>query len=170
MTPTITFNVCGVSEVPRFAQSSLTDLVSIGTPGSALPDLSAFSVALTIHRFEFDDVSHVCDIGPQKEHAAALIALADSLLARQSDVRVLYHCAAGVSRSTAALFILLVRGGMTYEQAYQSILAVRGILHPNILLIKHADILMGHDGKLLDGVAAFNQGSQDWVKQNGHGF
>lgn len=28
----ISFNVCGVAEVPRFAQANLTDIVSIGAP------------------------------------------------------------------------------------------------------------------------------------------
>lgn len=122
----------------------------------------------TVYRFDFNDISHVADDSPTKEHVTRLISIADDLLARQTDVRVLYHCAAGISRSTAALFILLVRGGMTYEQAYQSILQVRGALAPNILLIKYADILMNQGGKMLDYVASFLPDAVEWVKINGY--
>lgn len=166
----ITFNVCGIAEVPRFSQAGLTDIVSIGNKGTHLPDLSGFSLIPEIHRLEFDDLGHVCDIGPQKQHVEKLIEIADSLIARKEDVRVLYHCHAGISRSTAGLFILLVRGGATYQQAYDNILAIRGVLSPNILIVKHADILMNQDGKMLDFIASFKPEAQEWVKLNGYNF
>lgn len=166
----ITFNVCGIAEVPQYAGAGITDIVSIGNIGSFGPDLRAFYPQPKIHRFEFDDICHVSEFGPTESIAKRLINLADNILARQEDTKVLYHCAAGISRSTASLFILLVRGGMTYQQAYDSILAVRGVLSPNILLIKRADILMNQGGKMIDFIASFRPDAQEWVEVNGHTF
>lgn len=178
----ITFAVCGVTEVPRFAEANLTDLVSIGDP-STHPDLCApqlppdFSVfpSTRIHRFEFQDICHITETSPTIEHVKRLVELADSLLASKEDVRVLYHCQAGIARSTAALFILLVRGGMTYQQAYDNILRVRGVLNPNMLMIKYADDVMGKGGEMLrfildhrwDGAAGIKD-AWDWARQNGY--
>lgn len=155
----ITFNVCGVAEVSRFAGAGLTDIVSIGDPAGypdlckpqPPPDFAPFADA-RIHRFEFQDIHHLAETSPTPERVSQLIALADEFLARAGteDVRVLYHCQAGRSRSTAAAFILCVRAGLSYQDAYQAVLRVRGFLDPNLLMLKYADIVMNQGGKMLE--------------------
>lgn len=178
----ITLAVCGVAEVPHFAQANLTDMVSIGDPGThphlcapqPPPDFAPFANT-RIHRFEFQDICHVSETSPNPEHIKRLLDLIDSLLASKDDVRVLFHCQAGIARSTAAAFLLCVRGGMTYQQAYDHVLRVRGVLNPNMLMIKIADDLMGKGGEMLrfildhrwDGEPG-NKDAWDWAKQNGY--
>lgn len=171
----ITLAVCGVHEVPYFVQANLTDMVSIGDPDThphlcspqLPPDFAPFPNT-TIHRFEFQDICHVAETSPTSKHVERIIVLADSFKASKEEVRVLFHCQAGVSRSTAAAFILCVRCGMTYQEAYDHILRIRGFLHPNILMIKYADILMGQGGKMLDYVGSRSPDSASWIKQNGY--
>lgn len=173
----ITVNVCGVNDVPRFAQSNLTDMISIGDPSThpeicaaqPPPDFTVFPNT-RIHRFEFQDIGHICETSPTAEHVKRLLDLIDGFIASKEDLRILFHCQAGISRSTAAAFILCVRAGLTYQQAYDYILSVRGILMPNVLMIKHADIMMNQGGKMLDFIASTRPDVQEWIKKNGYTF
>jgi predicted protein tyrosine phosphatase len=162
--------VCGVNEVPQLAQYNIIDIVSIGDVGSFGPDLSGFPNT-KVHRFGFTDISSPSEFGPQRDHVQRLITLTDNLLARQEDVRLLFHCAAGISRSTASAFICMVRAGMTYEQAYGHILRSRGFLAPNLLMIKYADDLLGHEGKMLEFIVNNRLTNRDdavaWVNNRG---
>lgn len=180
----ITLAVCGVADVPRFAQANLTDLVSFGDPAThpelcapqPPPDFALFPKT-RIHRFEHQDICHISPTSPNVGHMRHLLDIVDDLLASKDEVRVLFHCQAGIARSTAAAFILCVRGGMTYQQAYDHILKVRGLLNPNMLMIKLADELMDQKGKMLgfilthrwDG-ATGNKDAQDWAAQNGYAY
>ena len=177
----ITFNVCGVHDVPRFAGANLTDLVSFGDPAThphicapqPPPDFGLFPNT-RIHRFEHQDVCHTVETGPNETHVKRLLEVIDSILASKEDARVLFHCQAGIARSTAAVFILCVRAGMTYQQAYDHVLRVRGVLNPNMMMIKIADDLMGKGGEMLDFIANHrwdgapgNQAAREWIKNRG---
>ncbi len=173
----ITLSVCGVAEVPQFVNANLTDMVSIGDPDThpelcppqPPPDFAPFPTT-RIHRFEFQDIGHIAPTSPTAEHVKRLIEIADAMIAAKEDIRVLFHCQAGISRSTAAAFIFLVRAGLSYQDAYDYILQRRGILMPNAIMIKHADILMNQGGKMLDFIASFRPDVQAWVKVNGYTF
>lgn len=180
----ITIAVCGVADVPRFAQSNLTDLISFGDPGThphicapqPPPNFSLFPTT-NIHRFEFQDICHLTETSPNHEHMKRLLDVIDSIVSRDEDSRVLFHCQAGIARSTAAAFIMCVRAGLTYQQAYDHVLRVRGILNPNMLMIKLADDLMGKNGAMLgfilnhrwDGEAG-NKAAREWAEQNGYSY
>lgn len=164
----LTLAICGIHEVPFYAQSNLTDIVSIGDPAHALcaaqppPDFTPFP-ATRVHRFEFQDIAHVAETSPTIEHVKRLLDLIDSLIASKDDVRVLFHCQAGRARSTAAAFILCVKGGMTYQQAYDYCVSIRGQIAPNLLMVKYADQLMGQDGKMIEHIASHHQNTRDWL-------
>lgn len=180
----ITLSVCGVYEVPRFIQANLTDMISFGDPGThpeicaaqPPPDFGAFPNT-RIHRFEFQDICCMSETSPNLAHVQRLLDVIDSLIASKDDIRVLFHCQAGIARSTAAAFLLCVRSGMTYQQAYDHILRVRGVLNPNMLMIKLADDLMNQGGKMLgfilmhrwDGEQG-NKDAHEWATQNGYAY
>ncbi len=178
----INLSICGAHEAPQIAsQTQLTDIISIGDPDGypalcapqPMPDFSASGAK--VHRFEFQDVAHECETGPTAAHVKRIIDLADELIARPDDVHLLVHCQAGISRSTCAAFILAVRTGLTYQQAYDYIRMIRGVLNPNLLMAKHADILMGHSGKFLEFIVKNRWGGSDphaieWARQHGYVF
>lgn len=173
----ITLQICGLWDMGNYLHLPFTDVVSIGDATSPAPDVGIFPSKPAFHRFEFEDISHITTSAPTKEQVAALISIADTLIARKDDVAVLYHCMGGRSRSTAAAFILCVRAGMSYEQAWDHLIRVRGHIQPilgpvspNLLIIKHADILMNQGGKMLDFIASKEPEKQEWVKINGYTF
>jgi predicted protein tyrosine phosphatase len=80
---------------------------------------------------------------------------------RHANGALLVHCNAGISRSSAAaLAILADRMGDGHEQdALSEMLRLRPCAVPNLLIVRHADNLLGRGGKLLDAVMAFDAAS-----------
>ena len=90
--------------------------------------------------------------GPTEEDVRALIATARTLHGRTG--RVIAHCQAGISRSSAAAVILytviLGPGGET--EAVTRVRQQREIASPNRKMIAIADRLLGLEGKLIAAV------------------
>ena len=139
--------ICGVSEVPNYASIPLDHIISIKDCSQCGPNLAAFRSDFTLHSFVFDDTGD----------AAAKHAVTESAIRRllgiyaqtKPEDSILFHCFAGVSRSSAAAFLWLVHHGCPYDQAYQLIVAIRGpFICPNQLMIKLADDVMGRNGEM----------------------
>lgn len=141
------FAICGVSEVPSFAAIPLDHIISIRDDRQPPPDLSAFQTAPQVHRFVFDDTGDAANTrAPSEEAMQRLLAIYATTNLKQS---ILFHCFAGVSRSSAAAFIWLAYHGVLWGIAYQMVVAVRGpFVCPNQLMVAHADKLMGLNGEL----------------------
>ena len=95
------------------------------------------------------------------------LADAEAILAfgrRHSANRLLIHCHAGLSRSTAAgLAILADRLGPGNEaKALTQLLAIRPQAVPNLWLTAAADDALGRDGRLTAAVLAENERRPDW--------
>lgn len=98
-------------------------------------------------RLEFDDV--VQD-NPYLYRFRATDADIQSIIdfARQvPDKHVLLHCAAGVSRSTAAALIMLATT-MSPEQAWVQLRSSKRVMRPNVHMVAVADRLLGLKGAL----------------------
>ena len=114
--------------------------------------------------FFFDDIRH---------EDATRVSSRDSSIIRQSpptieDVkgilgfvakipvgdRLLIHCWAGRSRSTASAIAIHISRGISIENAFRSVEGSRTYpdFCPNQLIIKHADALLNLDGKLIEFV------------------
>lgn len=89
-------------------------------------------------RLQFDDV-HTPTQGythPTEFHLGRIFDFAKTFV---EEDKVLVHCIAGISRSTAAAIGICMFHGMSYEDAYNHIATVRPILAPNKLLIEYID-------------------------------
>lgn len=140
-------SICGVSEVPAFSAAPLDHIISIKDRSQCGPNLAAFRSDFALHSFVFDDTGD----------AAAKHAVTESAIRRLLGVyaqttlesRMLFHCFAGVSRSSAAAFLWLVWHGVSYDQAYQLIVSIRGpFVCPNQLMVSLADTIMGRGGEM----------------------
>lgn len=69
--------------------------------------------------------------------------------------RLLVHCSAGKSRSTAIAIAVLVQAGMTPEQALAKVKLLSPAMFPNRLITKYADDYLGLEGKLIATVAKY---------------
>ncbi len=148
--PGMPIAICGVHEVPTFAGASLDCIISIRDHRQPAPDLRAFGVVHplpAVHSFVFDDTGDSSN--PRAATEATIQRLLDIYAATPASHNILFHCYAGVSRSTAAAFIWLVNKGAPYGIAYETVVAVRGpFIAPNQLMVSLADRLMGRGGEM----------------------
>jgi predicted protein tyrosine phosphatase len=165
MTPTIA--ICGYQDVPGHAHLPFTHIISIGHVEDC-PDIRPFRQRdFTMHRFVFEDISGPGDTSPTLRIMKRMIDTFATIRDTRTFPHVLFHCAAGRSRSTAAAFIFLIVAGWSYEDAYREIVRVRGVVQPNLWMIKLADHILGHGGKMVTFVANAS-GHADWLDQPHH--
>lgn len=139
--------ICGVSEVPAFANLELDHIISIRDHTQPGPDIRAFKHPFTLHSFVFDDTGDSSNERAPSE--AAIMRLLRIYDQTTFDQNMLFHCFAGVSRSSAAAFLWFAHHGIEWGTAYQMVVKVRGpFVCPNQLMIKHADAIMGHNGAM----------------------
>jgi predicted protein tyrosine phosphatase len=102
-------------------------------------------------QLNFDDVSLPRGWGrfqaPQPRHVQAILKFAETI--GEND-KVLVHCAQGISRSTAASYIMLasILGPGKEQEALKLVVKERPNARPNELMVRHADKLLKREGKL----------------------
>ena len=148
--------ICGLSELPTVVERQRpTHVISITDPNDEPLD---FPEAVAVLRLAFWDV-HVIDgmvarkLSPHDSDAypSAVHALAILDFGRQvpAEARVLVHCWAGVSRSSAAAYLLCCQAIPGDEwSAFQLIKVLRPQAQPNPLLVRFADKLLGAEGRM----------------------
>lgn len=145
--------ICGVQEVPVFASVSLDHIISFREIHQPGPDIRGFKHPFTLHSFVFADTGDINN--PLAVTEQMIRRLLDIYKQTRADQNILFHCFAGVSRSSAAAFIWLVYHGLSYADAYQFIVSIRGpFICPNQLMIKLADQIMGHEDKMTTFMSA----------------
>lgn len=120
-------------------------LISIGESDDSFPE--GFTNVDRRLRLTFPDTTD--EFGPAEEDIRRIIEAAEELA--RSGGRVLAHCAAGVSRSSAAALIVyaVVFGPGREEDAIARVIAQRPIARPNRRMIAIADRLLDRGGELL---------------------
>ena len=90
-------------------------------------------------------------IYPLPEHLRQVFDFTQHLT---DDDRLLVHCLAGQSRSTAIAIGVLIQHGMDCETAFATVARLRPILQPNLLFTQHIDDYFGLNNKLVELVLA----------------
>jgi predicted protein tyrosine phosphatase len=143
--------ICGLAELAYHAQAGVSHVISILDP--AYPDPDDFGRYGTHRRvvWRFDDVVEV-GLGftePSVPDVQAILELGRELQAEPVD-RLLVHCHAGVSRSTATAIILMVQHNPGREaEAFAELRRLRPRSWPNGLMIGIADHLLAREGVLI---------------------
>lgn len=141
-------HICGIDELHAAPLARARRVVSILEPAAPQPpELAVFRGALLTLRF--DDV-----IAPGGNFRPPARTDIEQLLAFDRDHRtgdrLVIHCTAGISRSTAALAILLAqREPGTAAAVFAQLRAIRPKAWPNSLMIALADELLGAGGQLV---------------------
>lgn len=155
--------VCSLALLPdTIGRLSPWGVVSLLSPGSmiATPDRldPDRHLKLDLHDIAVDADGHVA---PGSDHVAQLIGFAEAW--DQSDP-LLIHCWAGVSRSTAAAFIVACAASPEADEAAlaRRIRTLSPTATPNPLLVSHGDALLGRGGRMVAAVAALGQGEACW--------
>jgi predicted protein tyrosine phosphatase len=134
-------------------------LVSIGALGEKMP--AGYRRPPIRLRLEFSDIMDECatgtdDGGPMRAHIEMLIAFAPSVAKAAASGATLVHCQAGVSRSTAAAYILLaaIAGPGRESEALDAVYAAAPHAYPNRRMVRLADEVLDRGGALVRALAA----------------
>lgn len=95
-------------------------------------------------------------VKPEPHHIIDIFSFASTF---KEDDKIIVHCFAGVSRSTAIAIAILCLHGMSPINAVEHINKIRDCMWPNSLIIKIADELLNFNGELIKAVS-------DWKSKN----
>lgn len=149
--------VCGVAELGGHSAMGVTHVLSILDPG--FPDPDAFGAFGEHERLDlrFHDIT---EERPgmrlaQREDVAALLRFGRDLM-REPRPHLLVHCHMGISRSTAAMALVLAqaRPDRTALEALAEVRRIRERIWPNLRVIELGDELLGRRGELVDAAVA----------------
>jgi predicted protein tyrosine phosphatase len=151
--------VCGIEELGGFCEAGVTHVLSILDPG--WPELPVFGTYGEHERVELrfhDVIEEVPGMeAPQREHVARVLELASDLKrdSGREPAHLLVHCHAGISRSTAAMTLILahVREDRPAREALAAVRAIRPRAWPNLRIVEFGDALLGRGGELVAAAA-----------------
>jgi predicted protein tyrosine phosphatase len=127
----------------------VTCLISIGAPNDELP-IGYQNISSKVRLLFGDTLDE--ESGPKEDDVRTILELAQKL--RSSKGKVLIHCEAGVSRSTAAALILYAcwLGPGRELEAMKRVLTQRPVAIPNRRMVGLADQLLKRGGRLLEAL------------------
>jgi predicted protein tyrosine phosphatase len=127
----------------------------VATPADILPDRH--------YRIRVHDIAEPAEgaIAPSLDHIEGLLSFARTWT---REAPFLVHCWAGISRSTAAAYILLcdIRGPGQEAQLARELRELAPHAQPNRLMIRHADAFLGRDGRMIAAVEAMGEATIVW--------
>ncbi len=145
--------VCGIEELGGFCEARPTHVLSILDPEWPVPE--AFGQFGEHEKLElrFHDVIEELprQVRPREEHVAALLAFGRDLMAEPpQDAHLLVHCHAGISRSTAAMTLILAQHlpEVPADEILAEVLRIRDKAWPNLHMLEMGDAMLGRGGTL----------------------
>jgi predicted protein tyrosine phosphatase len=133
-------------------------MVTLLSPDHMIETPAGFPVERHL-RLGMNDVVDVAagDTPPERRHVETLLDFARTWPAEDP---LLVHCWAGISRSMAATYIILCdrlgRGSELF--AAKAIRNRAPHAYPNALLVRHADELLGRQGRMVDAIKSIGAG------------
>ena len=149
--------ICGIAELDEHCALGVTHVLSILDPTA--PEPPAFGAFGEHERVElrFDDVIEELPdkVIPREDHVRRILALGGDLMREAGDgAHLLVHCHAGISRSTAAMSLILAQAcpAVAGSAIVAEVLRIRTKAWPNLRLIEFGDALLGRGGELVAAV------------------
>ena len=158
-------SVCGIEELCEMGGfaggQGASHVLSILDPGHPVPD--AFGGYGEHARLElrFHDIIEPTEgeVRPEPAHAEAILAFGRSLRHEPAKARLLVHCHAGISRSTAALELILAqaRPDAPAAEIVRTVHGIREKAWPNLRLIELGDAMLQRSGTLVSATHALHR-------------
>jgi predicted protein tyrosine phosphatase len=152
--------ICGLEELDQHGPKAVTHVLSILDPD--WPDPTAFG-AYSRHRrttLRFHDAIEPAPgvVLPEPADVRAILAFGAELVEdahERNEGHLLIHCHAGISRSTAAMAMLLAENypDESEEEIIARLVAIRPQSWPNSRMIGFADEALGRGGRLSQAVS-----------------
>jgi predicted protein tyrosine phosphatase/cytoskeletal protein CcmA (bactofilin family) len=154
-----TITICGLKELAGHADRQVSHVLSILEPDQAEPE--AFGAYGEHARLElkFHDIIQEMPgfIAPQPDHISKMLEFGRDLLSHPENVRhLLVHCHAGISRSTAAMTLLLAQAqpDLSAADVLAQVVRVRSKAWPNLRILALGEEQLGRKGEFTRAVGA----------------
>ena len=160
MQPPFRITVCGLEELEGHCATGATHVLSILDPAYPVPE--AFGQYGEHERLElrFDDIveERPGALLPQPEQVEQILAFGRTLAA-ETDASLLVHCHAGISRSTAAMVLILAQAlpEVPADDVVGMVHGIREKAWPNIRIIELGDGMLGRAGSLVAAVTRLHR-------------
>jgi predicted protein tyrosine phosphatase len=146
--------ICGLDELGLHRRAGVTHVLSILDPGWPEPvefDLWDRHDRLML-RF-YDVIDDGAPHPPGSDHVAAILRFGLGL-PKDRPVRLLVHCHAGVSRSTASAILLMAQRDPARDpnEIVDEVARQRPQAWPNLRIVEIGDRLLGRGGALVEAV------------------
>ena len=149
--------ICGIDELGDYRALGVTHVLSILDPDAPEPPVfGSFGEHLRVELRFNDVIEDLPDrVVPGVQQVQEILALGRDLTASPpADTHLLVHCHAGVSRSTAAMTLILAqacpdRSGI---EIINEMLRIRSRAWPNLRIVELGDELLGRGGDLISAV------------------
>ena len=178
-----TLTICGIEELPAHSLRRVTHVLSVLDPD--WPEIDAFGSygEHTRVTLRFHDIIDPAPgkIPPEPEHVAQILRFGEGLregVGERVEGHLLVHCHMGISRSTAAMLMLMAQNDAdaSEDALFERLRAVRPQAWPNSVMIGFADEQLGRGGRLTEGLRR-HYGHQlkvqpqytDWMTRLGRG-
>jgi predicted protein tyrosine phosphatase len=151
--------VCGLGELAGYAARGVSHVLSLLDPRIVeRPSFAAFGAHRRLELC-FDDILEHLEgqVAPQRGHVDAILRFAGDLrVDPPPEAHLLVHCHMGISRSSAALALILarLRPDLPAPQILEEVLRVRRHAWPNLRLIELGDAALARKGELLAALSA----------------
>ena len=154
-------HVCALNAIDATAQAiGARSMVTLINPDFAV-ERPAVIAAHRHHRVNISDITEPLEghVAPGAHHVEHFLQFV-----REWDRRepMLIHCYAGVSRSTAAAFIAVCALAPERDEAKTARLLrkLSPTATPNLLLVRHADAILGRDQRMVRAIEAIGRGEE----------
>jgi predicted protein tyrosine phosphatase len=150
--------VCGIDELNDHCDVGVSHVLSIFDPDAPEPPVfGAFSEHERV-KLHFDDVieDFPDKVAPRRQDVEEILAFGRDLVGESSaTAHLLVHCHAGVSRSTAAMTLILAqaRSDLAGDEIVAEVLRIRRLAWPNLRIIELGDALLGRNGAIVSAVS-----------------
>lgn len=156
--------VCGIEELEAHSARGITHVLSIVDPD--LPELEVFgrfaAHRRTVLRFHDAIEPEPGIVLPRREDVEQILAFGHEL-ETDADIEghLLVHCHMGISRSTAAMMMVLAQAhpGEAEQDIAERLRAIRPIAWPNLVMVSFADELLDRGGRLVEAASRLYAGN-----------
>ncbi len=149
--------ICGLEELEGHGSRGVTHVLSILDPATPDPDFGRYPPHdRTLLRFDDIVEAETGKVLPSRADVEAILAFGRAAAEQVSpEGHLLVHCHAGISRSTAAMTMILAQAHpeMPEDEVVERLAAIRPQAWPNLRMIQFADDLLGREGRLIAAVA-----------------
>jgi predicted protein tyrosine phosphatase len=154
--------VCGIDELDGHCETGASHVLSILDPDHPVPEAFGSYGEHVKLELRFHDIIDETrgQRAPQAEDVARILALGRDLLAKPAPTaHLLVHCHAGISRSTAAMVLILALALPDWpaEAIVSRVHDIREKAWPNLRMIELGDALLDRRGTLVAATHALHK-------------